>query len=533
MQLGFYRYKSGTPIARFGGAWDPTTRSWVGDAQTERIIEVHAAQVEAVDLFYAWLQDHLRGDRPDYSDRIREILDGKIHLDDSNAHILGLSELFFTGGRRAGKTAIMEALAVAYNLTVDGSTVWTMTPADTKHPEPIKVLKSIMPLTWYEYNGSPQYSFYLLNGSTHRLISGFAPGNLKQGEATLVCCNEAQQIKAQSYQFARGATVDRGGFTMVAANPPVEGDQGTWVLDAVVETENGTRYGAKHFFFDPLENPHVDVTKLLALKSSMTLHDFETQVRGRMLQLPNRVLYEWDRSGNEQAFPELGDCTREFLAAHEGDGVKWSGFATVDVQSYPWIAVGIWRVSIDPADPGNRKAGVLHMVDEVAISAGDEEDAAEEMKRRGYDPATLLLIMDASCDWQQMERDVIRQKPKYTGKGSMAIFRACGFKHVVPPDRKMKRNPDIFDRIRATNASVKPARGVRGLKIDPAKCPNAVDSARKWSMKKGMPGRREGAAHFGDVMGYAVWRFFPRRGNAQRILDEMLPQQGLPESVAL
>jgi hypothetical protein len=46
------------------------------------------------------------------------------------------------------------------------------------------------------------------------------------------------------------------------------------------------------------------------------------------------------------------------------------------------------------------------------------------------------------------------QRPEYKGKGSADIFKRCGFPHVVPPDRDMKRNPDVMERIRATNATI-------------------------------------------------------------------------------
>ena len=68
----------------------------------------------------------------------------------------------------------------------------------------------------------------------------------------------------------------------------------------------------------------------------------------------------------------------------------------------------------------------------------------------------------------------------------------------------MKRNPDVMERIRATNATIRPADDVRGLFVDGAKCPNAVESARTWRTKNGKPSRTAKAAHFGDVLGYAV-----------------------------
>lgn len=524
LQLDFRRYKSGTPVARFGGLWNTETAAWEGDAPRSRVIEVHANQIEAVELVDRWLADHLRGGREGLHERIREMIEGNIEIDAENAHILGLSELMFSGGRRAGKTAIMESLLTALAVAIERSTVWTVTPAESKHTEPVETLMEIMPIDWYHYNAWPQYTFYMANGSKHRMLSGHVPGNLKQGKALAVGFNEAQQIKAAAYMTGRGATVDQGGFSMIAANPPIAGDIGTWVLDAAVQCENDERFGAQHFFFDPLLNPHIDPSKLLALKSSMAAHDWETQVRGRMLQLPDHVLYEWSRSENERRPPDIGKCTREFLTAHEGDRAYWDHLIVFDVQSYPFVAVLVFDIYRDPAAPHDPKAGILWGVEEVALVQGDEVDACQELRRRGIRGDRSLVVMDASCAWQQAVREKINQRPLYVGKGSMDIVRKCGFPHVVPPDRKMKGNPDVFDRIRCTNALVKSADGRRGLYLSP-KCPTAIESARRWRMAKtGKPDRRGDAAHFGDVLGYAGWRFFPRRGSASRLLEQALAE---------
>jgi len=527
LALGFVRYKSGTPVALFGGRWCTTTNTWAGDAERIRLIEVHDNQIEAVQLLDRWLVDHKRGARNDISDQLREqlvnMIEGRIEVDASNAHLIGLSEVFVTGGRRSGKTVIMEAMLTGIAISVEGSIVWTMTPAEPKHVEPVEVLMELMPVDWYTYNGWPQFTFYMVNGSKHRMMSGHHAGNLKQGKALAVGANEAQQIKLASYMTARGATIDQGGFSIVAANPPIGGDVGTWVLDAVEGCENDERYGAQHYFFDPLKNPHVDISKFLALKSSMTAHDWETQVRGRMLQLPDRVLYEWSRSENERPPPDIGRCTREFLTAHEGDRAKWEHLAVMDVQSYPFVALLLFDIYRDPLAPRDPKAGLLWGIDEVALIQGDEVDACDALKAKGVIAERTLMIMDASCAWQQAQRERVNQRPQFVGKGSMDIVRRCGFKHVVPPDRMMKANPDVFDRIRCTNAMVKPADGQRSFFVDPAKCPTAAESARKWTMKKGKADRRGDAAHFGDVFGYACWRFFPRRGTASKLLDQLLP----------
>lgn len=527
LQLDWVRYKSGTPIARFGGLWDTDLDAWRGDAPESRVLEVHGAQIEIIECFADWMRDHQEGGRREFSDRIREMVEGEIDIDETTEHLLGLTEMYCSGGRRAGKTAIMEGILTSYSVAVERSIVWTGTPAESKHAEPVAVLKEIMPLDWYSYRGQPHYDFTLVNNSIHRMISGHKSNNFKQGNAALVGLNEAQNIKHDSYKNARGAVAKDGGFTIIACNPPLEGDVGPWVLDAVSQTEGGRRFGSKHFFFDPLLNPHIDPGKLLALKSSMTLHDFETQVRGRMLQLPNRVLYQWSQVENERRMPELVDCTNAFVQAHEGDKTRWDQIVVIDVQYMPWIAAGVFRVSPDPTNPLDPKLGLLWGIDEVAMIQGAEEDCAAELLGRGYRGDRTLVVMDATCRWQQQQRDPAQQFPKYKGMGSMAIMKACGFKYVVPPDRRMDGNPAISDRVRATNATILSAAKQRGLFADPKKCPNLVDSAQKWSMRKGKPGRREDAAHFGDVLGYLVWRFFPRRGSALRLLEDSMPRQPL------
>lgn len=524
LQIDWVRYKSGTPIARFGGLFDRELKDFVGDAEHSRVIEVHAAQIEAIERFDAWLVEHLQGGVTELDPRIREVIEGKLEFDAELGAMLGLSELYLTGGRRSGKSVIMEGILNSYAVAVIGSIVWTVTPSEAFHEEPRAIIEALLPKSWYSYNGDPQYTFYLANGSEHVLRTGHKPGSLKKGKAALVGVNEAQQISAESYRNARGATVDAGGFTLVAANPPVAGDIGTWVLDAVSQIEGEVgRAGGEHVFLDPLDNPHIDVRKLLALKSSMTLHDWETQIRGKMLQLPDRVLYTWDRNSNERTAPDFGKITREFLTAHEGDQVQWERVVTVDVQAFPFIACGIGDIYRDPRTPEDMRTGLLWLTDEVALHPADEVDACAALKKKGLRGDRTLVIMDASCRWQQMERDEMKQRPNYKGKGSMDIFRACGFPHVVAPDREMNGNPDVWERIRATNASIRPADDIRSLYIDPKKCVNAIESARKWRVVKGKPSRSSTKAHFGDVLGYFVWRFFPRRGSA----DKLLQSEGL------
>jgi hypothetical protein len=250
----------------------------------------------------------------------------------------------------------------------------------------------------------------------------------------------------------------------------------------------------------------------------MTLHDWETQIRGKMLQLPDRVLYTWDRARNERT-ARLRPVTGEFLTAHEGDRARNGQARRRRRAGFPFVATGIFDIYRDPRAPQDPKEGLL--VDgrrdrDVGRRRGGRVRRAP---RRGYDGDNTLVVMDASCWWQQLERDLIAQRANYKGKGSMDIFRLNGFPHVVPPDRASKSNPDIFDRIRATNASIRRPTTCPAFSST-HEVPDAPTASRKWRMHKGKPSRNRTSAHFGDVIGYAVWRFFPRRGQAGKLLSE-------------
>lgn len=537
LQLDFVRHKSGTPLARFGGLWDRHAKDYAGDAPRSRVIEVHAEQITAVAEFDAWFAEHLHGAPVD--DRVREVLadlsDGDLELLDLD---LGLCELILSGGRRSGKTTIAEALAVGYSAAVPGAIVWTVTPSEQMHEEPRELIASLMPDSWYTYLGWPHFVFNLVNGADHILRSGHSPGNLKKGKADVVVVNEAQQVKAASYRNARGAVVDSGGVTIVAANPPIPGDVGTWVRDASIQADKNERPGAKHVFVDPLLNPHIDPRRLLALRTSMTLYDWETQIRGKMLAFPGTIFYAWDEKENERPTPSFGDITRSFLQAHEGPDFELDNILVVDVQKFPFIAALVVHAFRDPSAPTDPRRALLWGTDEIAMAQGDELDLCHAYQERGYDPARTLAIMDASCFWQQQQRDPEKQRPEYKGTASAEILRRNGFALVVRPDRTQDANPGIMEGVRAANLLIRAvagdpetANGVRGFYLDPKKCPNAVASIQNWRLNKTGHPEKSRSAHYGDDLRYLSWRFYPRRGGIGSLVTEVV-KRTRPEGFA-
>jgi hypothetical protein len=532
MELVFVRHGSQEYLASYGGKWDRKFKRFVDDAANVRVIEVHAQQISAVEIFDDWIRAKLAPaeNTDDLRARVRELFEEEGDLaDEDRAIVDACTELFLSGGRRSGKTFTMYALGIACAVAVPQSIINVYAPTEELFFEIQRDIFSVPAASWYKFD-KEELTITFVNGSVITIISAHKPGNAKRGKADMSLVNEAQQIKAESYRNIRGAAIDDGSMTICALNPPTLGDIGEWTSDAVAKADAGRRMGARHLFVDPLDNPHINLQTLLAMRDTMTEHDFDTQIRGKFLSHPGSVLYSWSRSENERTTPQLGECTREFVTAHEGDRTAWQSIVVVDVQVFPYIALGIFKAFRDPRKPHDPKHALLWGTNELAMFPADEHDVCLKLLTM-VDPKRTLVIMDASCFWQQMQRDPMKQRPEYRAVGdkpvgSATIFKAMGFPHVVYPDRRMKGNPGVIERIRATQMAVKPQGGIRTLYVDPTKCPNMIESAKNWRMKHGKPSRSQNAAHFGDVLGYLVWRFFPRRGTARNIVDEALAVNG-------
>jgi hypothetical protein len=493
LQLDLVDERDGAMLGRFGGRWSRERKDYVeGDAPISRVMRMHPGQVDAAKWFVEWIDKHLAGDPLSEEERI--------------------FDMFLTGGRRGGKSAIAFVLAVIYALAVPGSIVWIVCASDSYFGEPLDYLLSIMPPEWFTYLGWPHFEFTLANGSTIVLRSGHTPGMLKQGRADFVLINEGQRVKTQSYQTLSASIVDNGGLIVTTANPPDVGDPGEWVADMVGKIESGEDLPAVHFFFDPLNNPHIVQSALRALAKKYDKRTFDVQVRGMYLLHPDSVMHAWDRSENERPPPEMAgaDITAAFTKHFEG--TAYHDIVGIDVQNFPWIAGVRFRAYRNPLARDDVEMALLWAVGEVFVDQGDEVHAVKALRAIGCRPESTLIVADASCFWQQQQRDQSLQREKYRGQGSADVFKGEGWTHVVPPDTDMKANPSIVDRMRAANARIGPAEGPRMLFVDPTRCPKTVESLRKWRTRPdGTPSRRSKFAHAGDAFTYAVWRFFPRR----------------------
>lgn len=503
-----------------GGLWDRRLKAIVGFATRRIEIRAHAGQRAAVEWFREWLVVH-RGRRdnppPFDPDKIDE------YMAEINAEPSEVYSALFAGGRRAGKTWIGVALAIAYGVAFPDAIIFLAAPDENDWPEMVRYVNAILPDEWVDVE--TQDGWTLTNGARVELRSAYDPESLKAGRVDLLLLNEGQRMKKRAYDVARGNINDRSGLVLVCANPPMKRGDQQWVSDFAAEAHRGER-AALYVEFSSLKNPHIDRRALVAMARDLDPRSAEIEIFGRFLAPEDAVAYNWSRLENELPAPEVGDVTREFLA-RMGEGDNFTHVIGIDVQRVPYMAAAVYRFygSTDP------NKVVAWIVDEIVLPGGDELSLALAMEIKGYIPDETLLIVDASGRYQHSRRSrADSPPPEWKGRGSFHVFKGAGWIHVKPPDRKRKRNPEIVDRVRSFTSMICSSvaeeneetgeitlgPGVRRLFADPKKAKFTCKAIREWKHVNGTPSRTQDVAHQADGVSYPIVRLFPRRLRSEK-----------------
>jgi hypothetical protein len=475
----------GECLISVGGRWDRKLREYIGDPEEYRRVCIHEGQLDAAVWFAEWIQAYTAGEK----------LDPPIYT------------VGFQGGRRAGKTDLgMDQAAIVFPVAVPESISWLVTPEEEKDEsdEIRKAVESLLPASWYVWHESKR-TFSLANGSKIRLRSAHNPASLKKGRADFVLLNEAQRMQERAYVNVRAPVADCGGLVLMAFNPPDE-PVGEWVGDFIDETRAGKRPNSKAFIFDPTKNPMVDHESLAAIRKDVTDPDtYRREILGEMIPIKSRVLWGFSPTFNVAPTPDIGEISDKFLK--QNFGRPFAQMATCDFQMSPHMAATIWRFFPDPHNPNDVLAWI---VDEFILEQANEDDLLDALEGAGYRGDETVPVVDASGEWQNAERD--------SWRGSFDMFRSRGWKFVCPPDRDMKKNPLILERVAATNARFCDARvldgksdGVRHLMVAPW-CEHVIKTCKNWeNSKQGFPSRRSKWSHVGDCITYGAWRLWPRK----------------------
>lgn len=489
-----------------GGQWDRRLKAFVGLGSNRVVVRVHEGQRAAVLWFREWLGVHAkrRDSPPPFDpDQVEQ------YLAEVNATPSEVYSALFAGGRRAGKTWIAVAFAVAYAVHFPDSIVYLAGPDEGDWKELRRYTDNTIAAPWLSDLNAERWSF--VNGATIFLKQAYNPESLKEGRADLIVLNEGQRMQERAFHVAHGNICDKSGLVLVCANPPTKRGDQQWVADFAAEAHRGER-AAIYLEFSALKNPHIDRRALIAMAQSMDERSAEIELFGRFLAPEDAVAYNWSRLDNERPPPaDMVDCTAE-LCERLGEGVGIRAVVGIDVQRFPYIAAVIYKFY--PAEDGDTSADKVRawIVDEIALKGGDEVALAEALTEHGYKPRQTLLVVDASGQYQHSRRRSLdSEPPTWRGRGSFHLFKAEGYRRIVPPQRKRKDNPAVVERARAFTSLVCSKLGGRRLFADPHKAPYTCKAIREWKHVHGAPSRAQDVAHAADAASYVAIRLWPRR----------------------
>lgn len=534
-------------ILSVGGRWDRRLRAYdpvnvyqgieVPDpagCTTRVLVRPHPGQIATLLWFITWLAVHAgrRNHPPPLDEEALKRLEAR-EIDPAEVFAALLA-----GGRRGGKTWDGALICALYAVLFPGAIIWVVNPNDQKHDECRRYFSKLLQPDWIERETMAD-GWELINGSAIMLKSAYVgtdPDAIKEGEAHLVWMNEGQKMDERVYVVARGAIADSSGLVLICANPPVQAKDKQWVQDFAADAQAGRRAAVYHFL-DPRKNPHINRLALLSLKHELDERTYRIEVLGEFLPPADRVAYNWLRTdgGNERACPlderEWIDVTEQFLRQEEiGDG--YTDIVGMDFQVHPWMGGPVYRLYMPVGEQRPTRANVVMWgVDELVIE-GDELEWCEEARFRGYEDDFTVIVGDGTGEYQHSRRSSVDQPPpEWHGNGSFDMIKMGGFRNIIRPDPRIRRNnPHVRDRVRALTSMIESYSGRRRLFMDPDRCPRTCKSIREWPTVHGKPSRTHEAAHLGDGASYPVVRLFPRKLRSEKpgLVDPIIERVDVP-----
>jgi hypothetical protein len=490
LQIDLREWDGITSILRAGGRWDCQERRWIGEGRTQAVWRVQPAEYEAAYWFADWFRAYARGER--------------------HAEFPDVYTLLLEGGRGAGKTDFGVRAVALMAVGMADRICWDISPVIDEAEELERVMNQVLSPTWYQWLKSEQ-TWRLWNGSEIQLLSGYIPSSLKRGRVDMWLMNEGQRFSKAAYMMARPRLADTSGLGIITANPPRE-QKGFWITEFHDAAQAGALPGIHLIEFDNTKNPTLDMRALEILRDEFGEDDYDREVRGIFVPIGDRVFYAWSPSmahGNIRPAPQIGNITRAVTRRHFGR--EFDHVIGMDFQRSPYMAAAVSEFFSNPRDAEDP---LQWLTDEAAV-AGTEDDLIDELESKGYDPNRTALVVDASARWQTGSH-----KETEHGKGSWDILRSRGWKFIFPPDRKMKKNPLIIERVQATNARMCSARNSRNPYRRLYSVPENRQTNRalkEWDNRSGVPYRRSKHAHLCDAVSYTVWRIFPRRARRGKV----------------
>lgn len=507
-------------LIEVGGRWDRRAKAWSdSDPEAQRVIRLHRGQESAARWLADWFRRRQRGSRRVWDSEMRRIW-----------------TLLLLGGRRGGKSHLSCVALVIFAVMFPGARVFAISPTQDETDELEAAIRSLAPREWYRCRGGgtgAALQFKFANGSRIICLSGHKPSALKRGRVDFALYNEGQNMSKKGWTQLRGAIADSGGLVLVAANPP-DTELGRWIED-IYEGARAQKNHVEVFELSATNNPFVIGEALGDMSADLNDPEaYAREVEGKMVPIGEVVFHQWSDGETIRAVPpDFVDVTA--IETRKRLGRSFGYIVGMDFQQTPHMPAAIFKLFRDPKSPDPDEV-IPWIVDEVVCADADENDlidALEALPRwergdgepgsrpddrptyRGWidddddenAPVHCGVIMDASAWWQDGAHT--------QGRTSDRVLRARKWAWIYRPQpnnpdgTEVKRNPNIIERCKATNAMLKNANHRRRMHS----CSHNAHvnrAMKRWQNKNGFPHRTSDYAHVCDAVSYVIYRLFGR-----------------------
>lgn len=473
------RALTGEVLLKVGGRWDRIAQRYDGPAEHCRVIELKESQVEPARWAAYWIQEKLAGNPRDFF------------------------SLFLIGDRGGGKTTfsviLIGTLLVAFpRLDGTAAIAWQISSSHAERDELDREIATHFPSAWFKYTEWPKHVYRWVHGPTLTNVSADDPDALKRGRVDFALFNEPQKMGKKAPAFGIARLKDKGGFTIFAANPP-DDQKGRWVYDLWEKHEearaDGKPFPIRFLKLKSQENDSLDRGVADQVAEIIRILDprlASADLDGHMLRPGQSAYWQFARSKNLRAMPQLGDITRAFLRSK--GMLERDYLAGADFQGTPHQAAVFYKVF------GTLDAPILWAVDEIVVDQATEEDLLDAVAEAGYTPEKVVWIGDASGQWQDGKHSKQRD--------SFRVFKDRRWL-IYPPTKaktadRMAKNPPVEQRVKLTNKLLSEAR----LMVDPDTCPKLAEAFKECELRMGRYGRVVPLgfyAHLTDAAAYPIW----------------------------
>jgi hypothetical protein len=518
LALVLRRAKTKETLLWAGGRWDRLERRFsTVDPDQVAVIDLEESQV----AFTLWFADFLADYREGYP---RDI-----------------SLALIAGDRRGGKTfdALCCTLAALVDVPLlpDGMPAigWAISRTYRERDELTQQIVGYIPQTFYRHQAAPEHRFTFGHGSYLRNLSADDPDSLKQGRVDWLFYNEPQKMSPRAIKNGLYGTSDRGGLTVLAANPPPPGEA-EWLIDLKEGIEEDPEIApiARFFNFESRLNTKIDQParkRVAKLARKIDPDGADADAEGRWVRWGDLAYPAWnkralDKGGLVGPIPELGavDVTENITRKMFGRPYRF--IVGGDFQRRPEAAV-ILKIFHGPDGP------IYWFLDDIGVKGTEVELSNEVMGRRYViggeeqivEPSTALWIGDCSGSYQGAER--IRGRTSFTLLEEQGWRIEAAEVIKIPGKSAHPKNPDVPQRLGLAERLMQSKR----WRVAP-RASWLIEASSKCQMRKTDYGRRvpKGQwAHVTDAACYPVWRLEPKptRPGGKGVRGQSFPGQRL------